>query len=313
MRELKERVMDTTMNYLGQLAHNLGYAWSGGCWSQYTGEDFRRAGDTWESANRDPCLRTGPKQDVRLKIHFGNFSFGMKDVIFGESKMQTYSLEQEKFLESFGTNAINNRDVPYFDEAQLEFRIARTLKNVKTTSWDKKIGFEVGIDYDPPTTTGGIGFSGKVNLKYEWGGDEEESTADEDWHIFKLKGKKELPKRSFSEWRAIRKPRRVTLPYTAKILPKFSVVLEGYMRWGGGENGESTNFHAKHRGSRERAVVKHNFGDAQKPFYEALKEQSEGNMHPWQWHAMRQRYPETWALIDILANEDLYTFTMTGQ
>ena len=179
------------MNYLGQLAHNLGYAWSGGCWSQYTGEDLRRAG---ESANRDPCLRTGPKQDVRLKIHFGNFSFGMKDVIFGESKMQTYSLEQEKFLESFGTNAINNRDVSYFDEAQLEFRIASTLKNVKTTSWDKKIGFEVGIDYDPPTTTGGIGFSEKVNLKYEWGGDEEESTADEDWHIFKLKGKKELPK-----------------------------------------------------------------------------------------------------------------------
>ena len=78
------------------------------------------------------------------------------------------------------------------------------------------------------------------------------------------------------------------------------------MRWGGGENRESTNFHAKHRGSRERAVVKHNFGDAQKPFYEALKEQSEENMHPWQWHAMRQRYPETWALIDILANEDLY-------
>lgn len=305
--------MDTTMTYLGHLAHNLGYAWAGGCWADYIGEDFKRAGDTWEAAFRDPCPGDGPKKDVRLKIHFGNFSFGMKDVIFGESKMQTFSLEEEKLLESFEAKAINDRDVSYFDEPELEIRLARTLKNVKTTSWDSKFGIEVGFEYEPPSTTGGVGFSAKTNFKYEWGGDEEESTADEDWHIFKIKGKKELPKRSFSEWRAIGIPRKVTLPYTAKILPKFSVILEGYMRWGGGPNGGSTNFHAKYRGSGDRPNVKHNFGDAQKPFYEALKEQSEENMHPWQWHAMRQRYSESQELIDILTDEDLYIFTMTGE
>ena len=107
---------------------------------------------------------------------------------------------------------------------------------------------------------------------------------------------------------AIRKPQKVTIKHTAKILPKFSVILEGYMRWGGGYDGQSTNFHSRHRGSGDSAVVKH-----KKPFYEALKRQSDEHMHPWQWHAMRQRYPTARKLINILTNDDLYTFAITGQ
>ena len=106
---------------------------------------------------------------------------------------------------------------------------------------------------------------------------------------------------------------KVTIKHTAKVLPKFSVALEGYMRWDGGYDGQSTIFHSRHRGSGDRAVVKHNFGDAQKPFYEALKEQSDKNMRLWRWHAMRQRYPTARKLIDILTNDDLYTFAITGQ
>ena len=183
------------MDYLGQLASNLGYAWAGGCWAQYTGEDFQRQGETWEASNRDPCLGEGPKKEVRLKIYYGNFTFGMKDVIFGKSETQSFSLEEEKFLQSYTRKAINDRDEPYSPNVELEFRSARTLKNVKTTTWDSKFGIEVGLEYEPPSATGGVGFSAKTNFKYEWGGDEEESTADEDWHIIKITESKELPKR----------------------------------------------------------------------------------------------------------------------
>ena len=49
MDELKQRIMDATMFNIGQLASMMGFAWSGGCWAKYSGEDFRRKGDTWES------------------------------------------------------------------------------------------------------------------------------------------------------------------------------------------------------------------------------------------------------------------------
>ena len=52
MDELKQRVMDATMFNIGQLANMMGFAWSGGCWSKYAGDDMRRRGDTWESTYR---------------------------------------------------------------------------------------------------------------------------------------------------------------------------------------------------------------------------------------------------------------------
>lgn len=50
--ELKQRVMDVTMFNLGQLASMMGFAWSGGCFAKYSGDDFRRNGDKWESTYR---------------------------------------------------------------------------------------------------------------------------------------------------------------------------------------------------------------------------------------------------------------------
>ena len=305
--------MDTTMTFIGQLADYLGFSWSGGCWSQYNGEDFQRKGDTWESRIRDPCLGDGPKKDVRLKIQFGDFSFVMKDIQFGESVTQSFSVDQEQFLTSYTRISRNDRDASYSPQVELEIQSGRTLKNVQTTSWDTKFGVEVGFEYEPPSATGGLGFSAKTNFKYEWGGDEQESTTEEETHILRITEKKQLAPRSYAEWHAIKKPQKVTIPYTAKILPKFSVTLEGYMRWGGGYDGDNPNFHEKQRGSQERNTIKHTFGNAGKAFYEALKEQSEENVHPWQWHAMKQRHPWSKTLIDILTDEDLYTFTMTGQ
>lgn len=59
---------------------------------------------------------------------------------------------------------------------------------------------------------------------------------------------------------------RVTVPYTATIIAKFSAQLDGFLRWGGGYNGRSRNFHYQYRG--RRATLKYRFGNARKPFYQ---------------------------------------------
>ena len=145
------------------------------------------------------------------------------------------------------------------------------------------------------------------------GGDEEERTVQEDWHILNVKEQKTLPPKTFAEWHIFKKPQKVTIPYTATIMPTSSVKLEGYMRWGGGYYENSPNFHREHRGSGDRHSVTQTFGSAEKPFYEDLKDQIEQNMYPWQWLAMKQHYPSAQYYIDQLVNKDLYAFTLAGQ
>ena len=313
--ELKQRVMDSTMYFIGQLATRMGFAWSGGCWSKYAGEDFQRDGDKWVSRYRSPCLGGGESKENRLKISYGDFSYTMKDVVFGESEIKEFGNDpgDEEFLTSYSRVGKNDRDTPYTPEIELEVRSARVVKNVKTTTWDSKFGIEVGVAYEPPSTTGGVGFSAKTSFTYEWGGTEEDSTVDEDWHILTITETKDLPPKTFAEWNAIKRPRKVTIPYTAKILPKFSVTLEGYMRWGGGVHGDNPNFHHEHRGSGDRETIIYTFGDANIPFYKDLKQKVQQNVYPWQWHAMKEHSPSLQYYIDALTNEDLYVFTMTGQ
>lgn len=319
MEGLKQRVMDATMFNIGQLANMMGFAWAGGCWSRYAGEHFRRNKDTWESAYKSYCLGEGPKKDVRLKITYENFKFTMKDVKFGKSVKQTIPLNQEERLmnspdRSYSRVSSNKKSTPGYDsEVEIQFRVASTLKNVQKTSWDSKFGLEVGMEYEPPSTTGGVGFSAKSSFSYEWGGDQEDTTVNEDWHILSIKEAKQLPPKTFSEWHAFKKPQKVTIPYTATIVPTFSVKLEGYMKWGGGYYGNFPNFHQEHRGSGDRKKLSYTFGSADKPFYDDLKDQIEQNMYPWQWLALKQHYPYSKYFIDQLINSDLYAFTMEGQ
>lgn len=207
----------------------------------------------------------------------------------------------------------NRKSTATASEVEIQIRSARTLKNVQTTSWDANIGIEVGFEYEPPSTTGGVGFSTKTSFNYQWGGEEQETTADQDWHILIVNEKKQLPAKTFSEWNAFKKPQKVTIPYTATIVPTFTVKLEGYMIWGGGYHGNNPNFHQEHRGSGDRVSIEYTFGNDQKPFYEDLEEQIDQNKYPWQWHALRQHYPYAQYFIDQLLNKDLYSFTMAGQ
>ena len=155
--------MDTTMNYIGTLASYMGYAWSSGCWAKRVGEDFRKKGDTWESTYReDRCeLKGGPKKNVRLKITYENFAFTLKDVKFGKSFKPPISLDQEKQLmnspdRSYSKVVTNRKANPgHSTEVHIDIRVASTLKNVQRSSWDQYFAMEAGMEYEPPTATGG--------------------------------------------------------------------------------------------------------------------------------------------------------------
>lgn len=128
----------------------------------------------------------------------------MRDVKFGKSITQTIPLDREQELldspdRSYSKTAYNRKNSNGTSVVEQEIRSARTLKNVRRSSWDGNIGIEVGLEYEPPSTTGGVGFSAKTSFKYEWGGEEEDTTADEDWHILWLKETKELPANTFAE------------------------------------------------------------------------------------------------------------------
>ena len=62
-----------------------------------------------------------------------------------------------------------------------------------------------------------------------------------------------------------------------------------------------------------RVLCRYTIGDLNVPFYAALKEKSQQNIYPWQWHAMLQRYPHAQSVINSLTDENYYTFTLTGQ
>ena len=84
---MKTRVMDVTMKDLARLAHYLGYGWCAGCRAQWVGEDFRRSGDSWH-ADKKPGSCSGYKSDHRLKLHYGDFKFSVKNIEYGAAVTQ---------------------------------------------------------------------------------------------------------------------------------------------------------------------------------------------------------------------------------
>ena len=97
------------------------------------------------------CTGDGLKKDVRLKISYQNFAFTMRDVKFGKSVTQTIPLNRKQELldspdRSYSKTAYNRKNSNGTSVVIQEIRSARTLKNVRTSSWDGNIGIEVGLE-----------------------------------------------------------------------------------------------------------------------------------------------------------------------
>ncbi|XP_028394008.1 uncharacterized protein LOC114518245 [Dendronephthya gigantea] len=306
LSDVKTRVMDVTMKHFALLAHYLGYGWCSGCRAEWVGEDFRRSGDSWHASKAGSC--EGYKSDQRLKLNYGDFKFSIKDIKYGDPVIQ--SLQPTVY----DSGRVVNDDVSSLvHKIEREIRSVRTVSHTTTSSW--KYSHELGIEisYSPPGATGGVG--GKVNYKfnYEKSSTTSDSTSNQQYNSIKILSQKTLNPNSAATYKIMLTKTRSTVPYTATVIAHFSGEMDGFLRWGGGYGGDSTNYHYQHRGSGDRPTFKYRFGSASKPFYTALKEESDRSMRPWQWTDMKNRYTSAQSIINTLVDEKLYEFTLTGK
>lgn len=228
---MKTRVMDETMNELANLAYYLGYAWCAGCMAQYVGEGFIRDGDSWKADTRGKC--EGPKADQRLSMNYGDFSFSIKDIKYGKPIIQ--DLQPQRFDQGVLTN-----DGPSSDTLKIEHSAitSRTVTHSTTSMWRASHEGGIEINYTPSGATGGFGGNIHYTFKYAHGSKTTRSNKEENKHIFKISQTKELPGYTQVSWKIMVSKMRSTIPYTATIIPHFSVELEGHMR-------DNSNFHIK--------------------------------------------------------------------
>lgn len=298
--------MDVTVRDLAYLANGLGYGWCNGCRTKYIGIDFRRDGEKWEADTTKPC--DGFKADQRLSISYGDWSFAQKDIQFGTpviNSMVPYVFDSGVLK--------NDHDEPTESKLSTVITEVRSVEHTITSSVDIGFGAGVEIKYCPSSAVGGVGFAASYKFSYQNTRTQTDEEGNKQENKFEIQVSKQLPPHTGSKYKIVVTKQRTTVPYTATIIAKFSVQLDGFLRWGGGKNGDSTNYHVEHRGSDSRPSFAYKMGDANTPFYEALKKASERNLHPWQWHAMKQKYPSAQTTIDSLIDEKFYEFTLTGQ
>jgi hypothetical protein len=175
----------------------------------------------------------------RLKINYGDFKFGIKDIKFGEPVIQT--LTPEVFL----SGKVTNTDAsPLKHSIEREIRIERKVTHETTSSWKKSNELGIEISYTP-SAAGGVGGKASYNFKYETSGTTTDSTSNKQYNSIKIKSEKDIKPNSGIEYKIMLTKTRSTVAYTSTVIAKFSAELEGFLRWGGGVNGKNPNYHYK--------------------------------------------------------------------
>ncbi|XP_059159702.1 uncharacterized protein LOC131943541 [Physella acuta] len=298
---LKTRVMETTQMELAYLAHYLGFAWSYGCNAHFVGEDFVRNYDSWEAQRSSRC--TGYRNDLRLNITYGNWSFEIKDIRYGAPLIQ--EMQQPELMDS---------GVLYNDEPTPATKtIIRSVNNSKVfthsaySDWRNFPNYTIQQSSSPFTYGNLFGQQGYIfNGTSSMNEAEEERT-----NTFSVSSSKTLLPNTAAKWYFFVVKTRTALTYTAEIVVKFSTNFNSFLRGVG--SATATNYHTTYFNTSDRPNYNYTFGDASTPFYKALKQQSYGNLAPWLWNDMKMAFPEASKLINDLTNEDRYVFKIKGR
>ncbi|XP_059179031.1 uncharacterized protein LOC131958176 [Physella acuta] len=300
MYKVKTHIMDTTMSEMAYLAHYLGYGWCSGCRAASVGEDFRRSGDTWNADKSGRC--EGYMSDKRLSMAYGDWSFEMKDIKYGEPVTQDLKPET---LDS-GT-IYNNDQAEATKTIERSETSVRSVTHTTTSSWKYSHELNVQVSYMPF----GLGVSAGYKFNYETSTTTSDETKREQSKTFSVSTSKTLRPNSAAKWSLILSKTRTSVTYTATVIAKFSTEFRGFLRKG--TSNTDTNYHYQYRGSGDHPTFHNRFGDSSIPFYTALKRQSETNSQPWLWNDIKNVYSGAQKLIDDLSNENRYMFTISGR
>ena len=136
----------------------------------------------------------------------------------------------------------NSDSNPLLHKVEREIRTVRTVTHTTTSSWKHAHELGIEISYTPPSATGGVG--GKVNYKFNYESSQTttDSTANQQYNSIKILSQKTLDPHSAATYQIMLTKTRSTVPYTATVIAYFSAELDGFLRWGGGYNGQTTNF-----------------------------------------------------------------------
>uniref|UniRef100_A0A182YU56 Aerolysin-like C-terminal domain-containing protein n=1 Tax=Biomphalaria glabrata TaxID=6526 RepID=A0A182YU56_BIOGL len=292
----KRIIMDNTLPRLTMLAYAMGYDHISGLKGWMLGDDYFRDGDSWVADTRlygwdKKC--SGIKCEERFKIDYLDWSFHIKDIIYGDSVID--ELKPEKVYEKLFPN-LRNHTVPHITKLKHEF--LPSLKHTITNHWEDNPEYISLLEYDPKYF-GNIARSIKLAAEGS-----RSNTAGEGKKVLNNAFMYSIPARTLAKFKFFLNKVRTTTPYTANLVAKFNVRFTGILR--------PHNLHHQYRGSQERPKIIHTFGDESETFYTDLRRQKRINASPWLWYDMHDYYHSV-VNDPYLANETNYQLKLRGK
>ncbi|KAH9488467.1 hypothetical protein Btru_062733 [Bulinus truncatus] len=295
--DVKFSIMDKTLRPMASLAYMLGFGWPGGCRAPFVGEDFHKVNDTWVALKNGRCR--GMKINHRLNIVYRDWSFDSKDVIFGDEAIEEF----EPQVVYHGLLFYNGSE-PANKTIRWRVHLKETMAHIIADKWSAEDRIKVEIKFNHFNASG---FTCVNKIEYR----------NSNMHCSRSKfievsSSKVLQPRSYYTWRLKINKVRVTKPYTAINLVKFSTKFKSFLRKGERVNSSTTNYHRDFRSNRRRQIFSYQFGNISLPFYTALRGESNSNSSPWLWRDMKESFSYAQRIINHLTDESLYTFFLRG-
>ncbi|CAL1547286.1 unnamed protein product, partial [Lymnaea stagnalis] len=302
--KIKSRMMDITLKELAKLGYFFGYAYPAGCKGQLPGDDYWKEGETWVADASSLC--SGIRTNERLKIVYGQWSFGMTDIKYGDP------IIQELKPETVDSGTFYNEDITSAEQTISREAVSiRTVTHTAESTFKNSHELNLQLTYNSPSISlgpinlGKLQFSAGYKFNYEKSTTTTDVTGSQQSSTFSLESSKTLEPNTAAKWKFVLAKQRVSIPYTATVVAKFSVEFQGWLH--------GLNLHSDYYLKHTNPVINYRFGDANVPFYEALKTQSVQNSLPWMWYQVKSNFLDAKQAIDYLIDQNNYLFTVTGR
>ncbi|KAH9512234.1 hypothetical protein Btru_041213 [Bulinus truncatus] len=204
---LKTGIMEKTLRHLAVLADGLGFSYSRG---------------------------------NGLKIEYGNWSLGVRDIKYGQTDVNTLSPE---IIDSGMINNLASSQVT--ENLDISKTVQETITHKVWKCFSTSPGLAVEFNFDIP-------LPGKESLKYrsevELSDSDDTKTSTIDTRTLQSKLSIILQPNSAVNYKVILKKSKTIIPYTAVIAVKFSTEFKGYLKWGRSKLIPFANNHYLHKG-----------------------------------------------------------------